>query len=667
MFETWADRIATVTEAESQRALLAEIAVWRARRLTEVPATRQGTWALARLHQLLGEKDKAIQEARQLVSLCQTPPLASREESAAARKLLTDLGVKAPKLPALESTRSRTRAPRSERPAVSDSKADPVAQARAEAQQGRTRNVRKLAADRRGGVWTALRSWSVLTDGLEGDEATLRKAVETVRAELAGLAGIRQAAPSQAPAAAQELTSGPLVELIGRALPHKRRAALSVVDGFLREHPEQLDALTALMLDHHIQESGPGASAGWLSGLVARALVAGGEATKQKLAALQKDGTAGVALFDALPFHRGVRLGAAAIGAGWAVDGLREGVLSRGEPADRKVWTLRVSDAAGQRMLAIAPHATEPWPGTLASDIAARIAQLAPSAVLLATGVGNAALREAAEGGGISCLEEDADDAVLLETLAAREAIAVRERSAPSAAPVDRTERQPSPPDQLTALLAGSPSEEEIAAVVATFRRPSSALRVAERAEASLDLAPALLRSVHAASDPGRGLPEGTTLAVRAAAAGNAEARALLTEGDTAARFGGVGAGAAADVGAVLVRDGWELFRVLRGTTRRERERQPVLETLGEALDGLWRLLIRKGDVKGEVWFLAELGPEGRAGVPQLLQEAHQRAVVIPLEPELLSWYGELGGPEAIGWTDDAGGALTAAVAGWSA
>ena len=49
MFDTWADRVATVNEPESQRALMAEIAVWRARRLTDVPATRQGTWALAQL------------------------------------------------------------------------------------------------------------------------------------------------------------------------------------------------------------------------------------------------------------------------------------------------------------------------------------------------------------------------------------------------------------------------------------------------------------------------------------------------------------------------------------------------------------------------------------------------------------------------------------------
>jgi hypothetical protein len=122
-----------------------------------------------------------------------------------------------------------------------------------------------------------------------------------------------------------------------------------------------------------------------------------------------------------------------------------------------------------------------------------------------------------------------------------------------------------------------------------------------------------------------------------------------------------------ADIAKVLVDDGWSFFRVLRGTTRREKEKQPVLETLGDALDGLWRLLVRKGEVRGEVWYLGSLSPEGRAGVPQLLLDEHQRAVVIPVEPDLLSWYGELGGPEAIGWTGDEAEALRQAVASWSA
>jgi len=671
MFETWADRVATVNESESQRALMAEIAVWRARRLTDVPATRQGTWALARLHQQLGEEEKAVKEARQLVSLCQTPPLASKDEVAEARRLLRELGEKAPKMPAVERNNERNKARKSkgrEKPEAPRGE-DPVAAARKAAAVGHTRKVRKLVGDRKGGVWTALRSWSVLTDGLAGDEAALRSAVEEALADLAGLAGIKGPAPVAEKKAPDETTEGPLAELLGRPFPTKRRSALAVADAFLAEQPDQIDQLASLMLEHHFENAGAGASAAWLSGIVARALVAGGEATKGRLEALQGAGTSGIALFDAWAFHRAVRLGTSATEAGWTVDGLREGVLSRGEPADRRVWTLRLSDASGQRMLAIAPHATEPWPGTLAADIAARTAQLAPAAVVLASGSGNSALRDAAEAAGLSALSEDADDAALLEQLGAQPVVAPRPKAAPKAeAPKAEEPKGPTPPQELTELLgAAEPDTAAIEAVVRSFRRPSSALRVAERAEAPLSLAPVLLTAVHAASDDDRMLPEGTTLALRAAAAGVEGVRELLADGPTAARYGGPGVDAVSDLAAVLVGDGWELFRVLRGTTRREKEKQPVLDTLGEALDGLWRLLVRKGDVKGEVWFLGSLSPEGRAGVPQLLLEDHQRAVVLPVDPELLSWYGELDGPDAIGWTGDEADALREAVAGWSA
>ena len=101
---------------------------------------------------------------------------------------------------------------------------------------------------------------------------------------------------------------------------------------------------------------------------------------------------------------------------------------------------------------------------------------------------------------------------------------------------------------------------------------------------------------------------------------------------------------------------------MLRGPTRRECTSHPVLETLSPSMSGLWRLLIRKDDRKGEVWYLADLPPEGRAGVPQLLLEDWQRVVVVPVEPEILSWWRTLGSAEALGWTGAEGEALVGAV-----
>jgi hypothetical protein len=116
------------------------------------------------------------------------------------------------------------------------------------------------------------------------------------------------------------------------------------------------------------------------------------------------------------------------------------------------------------------------------------------------------------------------------------------------------------------------------------------------------------------------------------------------------------------DLARVLMDAGWELHRVLRGPTRRECTSHPVLETLAPSMSGLWRLLIRKDDRKGEVWYLADLPAEGRAGVPQLLLEDWQRVVVVPLEPDLLAWWRTLGSADALGWTGAEGEALVGAV-----
>jgi hypothetical protein len=105
------------------------------------------------------------------------------------------------------------------------------------------------------------------------------------------------------------------------------------------------------------------------------------------------------------------------------------------------------------------------------------------------------------------------------------------------------------------------------------------------------------------------------------------------------------------DVASAVVGAGWEIGRVLRGPTRRERDTRPVLATLAEELDGVWRLLVRKGAVKAEVWYIDHLSASGRAGVAQMLAEPGARVVALPIDPDLLAWYAGLGGAAAIGWT----------------
>jgi hypothetical protein len=654
MFETWSQRVAAVQEEEGRRALLAEIAVARARSLGDVPATRQATWAMATLHRELGETDKAVAEAQQLVSLCQTPPAAPKGQRAAAVKLLESLGEKAPAF--ASSPPPRAQAARKERPPRSAKtrtkrSEDPLSDAREAAAEGKTRKVRSFAGDRRGPTWGGFRAWSLLTDARTSGKG-LEQAVDQALAELAAGLGIKVP------------VKDPLADLLGEPLPTKRRAAISALERFADANPDQLDALVTTALEHHVATAG-NASAGWLSGLVGRALAHGSEATKSLLA--KHSSAPSLRLYDAWAFHRAVRVAAAGVAAGWSFDGLREGVLHRVEPDDRRLWTLRLSRDDGQRLLALAPHASDPWPDGIAGQLGERIAKLSSAAVLVASGAGNAALREAAAAAGVHVLDEDADDAALLEALASRTPSEPAPK--PAAEPKAAKSDGPAPPAVLTELLTGEepPEEARLHEVVATFRRPSSALRVAERANAPLSLAPALLRAVHAAESTDRQMPEGTTLAVRAVAAGVDEARQAFTDEALAARYGGPGAEVLADLAGVLVGDGWEVFRVLRGATRREREAHPMLETLAGGLDGLWRLLVRKGEVKGEVWWVADLPVEGRAAVPQLLLADHHRVVVLPIDPDLLTWYGSIGGPDPIGWSgEEEADALKAAVGAWS-
>ena len=120
--DPWSDRIAKINDDGPRRALLAEIGLWRASRLTDIQAARQATYALSRLHWLLREREAAEREARQLISLCQTPPRASGEDLDAAKGWLKSLGAKVPKVappPRRERERpSRERKPkkRGERP-----------------------------------------------------------------------------------------------------------------------------------------------------------------------------------------------------------------------------------------------------------------------------------------------------------------------------------------------------------------------------------------------------------------------------------------------------------------------------------------------------------------------------------------------------------------------
>ena len=84
-FDKWSGRIAAAGDEHSRRAILAEIGAWRAAKLTDVAASRHATFAMSRLYAMLGEHDQAVREAHSLLSLCQTAPVATRDETESAR------------------------------------------------------------------------------------------------------------------------------------------------------------------------------------------------------------------------------------------------------------------------------------------------------------------------------------------------------------------------------------------------------------------------------------------------------------------------------------------------------------------------------------------------------------------------------------------------------
>ena len=73
---------------------------------------------------------------------------------------------------------------------------------------------------------------------------------------------------------------------------------------------------------------------------------------------------------------------------------------------------------------------------------------------------------------------------------------------------------------------------------------------------------------------------------------------------------------------------GFDIDRVLRGVTRRERREHGALDVLADHLDPLWRLVVQQGDVRGEIWVADELPVEGQAALPQLALRDSPRVAV---------------------------------------
>lgn len=653
-FERWNDRIAAAGDERARRQLLAEIGRSRAGHLTDIPALREAAFAMSRLYQALGEHEAATREAKSLLSLCQTPPLATGDELRTAQAWLQGLGAKgvvaAPPPPARPERPARPR--REKRPAGGPG--GERDQVRRLAAQGRWDEALSALEGARGPRAVLLRTWIGLASALQERDATtrdhrLRDLEARLREQAIGQDRPERREPAPRPPQAPE---HPLEAVVGQRVPKKWRPRLAILEEFLAAHPDRVDEVAALALDHHVAVSGERAPAPWLIGIVGQALGRGrGEQTRQKVDELTERGAYAVTAYGEWPFAKLVEVIRAARDRDWKAISLRRGVSSRGEPRDRKLWTLRYSEAGVERMAVVGAPAEQPYPEGMAAKLAERIPHLCPRSLLVAPGTGYAELRAEAARLGVEATEDDDPAAIL----AALDRVTPVEAPAEAAAPPSREE------DVLEALgaaLAGGATEDDLVAILARLPRVHPAFRVARDALDALspaereERAVAFLHAAHRAAPERARLPEGITLAARIAASpgSSGAAREVLVGGETAHRYGGPGVETIVDLVGVAQGAGFGVARVLRGPTARERRGDPVLQALGEAADGVWRLLVERDDKRGEIWFLADVSPEGRAAVPRLMGSEYPRVVVLPDDPGLAEWYRGVGG-DAVTWT----------------
>lgn len=665
-FTQWRDRVQAASVEHAQRALLGEIGMWRAQRLTDVSAQREATWALAELYRRLGEGERANHEAQQLLALCRTPPAASREALMAAEKLANRLSGK-------------------DRAAAADAWSDAFALAR----KGAWDKARRAAHGKgaRAGmfrVWTQLEE-ALATEG-DGREAALRALADEL-AERVGPRGAK-AAPAPAPkvreaatrAAPQGDDGTPLGKIFGRPVPRRREGLLRAMDAAWHASPGVLDALAAAALRTHVAIAGPRAVAPWLIRYVTHAL-AEGEAADTRAAITELGDAYAVTAYAEPTFGSVVMLTRAFTAAGWHVGDVRRGILSRGLGSDQVVWTLRIDKDGDDLLVAVATPTEAAWPEDAVARICERLGELSSRTLLVAAGDAHANLRAAA--GAHTVVASDVPDEVVaaLATVPApvpedkparparaprAEATGNKEAAAASQAPAG-----PDPVDSIRALFGAEvpTPAEAYAEALSTLRRSFQAfVAIREHVAAAGDdldarLAP-LLTAVHAATPETVHLAEGTSVALRTVVAfPEGLVERILTAGDALSeRFGGVRIlGLVPAMRAVAV-DGWQVDRVLTGITRREGREIAGLAPLADRVDGLWRVTLDKAGTKVDVWWLDGPTPEALAAVAMLAGGAAPKvALVAPGQAITLP---ELAGTSVITWSEEAAEALRGAVGG---
>ncbi|MGC6513204.1 MAG: hypothetical protein ACON4N_01820 [Myxococcota bacterium] len=654
-FGTWADRLATAGDEASRRAMLAEIGAWRAGRLTDMNAQRHASWALSSLYAQLGDHAQAANEGQQLLALCQMPPKVSKAEMRFAHDHVRRLARNNKKAEAAASGRGHERRDWSEAAQL--------------VRTGQFAEARKAAPSRKGPRAAIFRVLCDLGEALYSEERE------------AALAGLFEQLISRYENDGSNEASGPqaaeipgaLAAILEAPVPSRRDDLMDLLERFLEENPARVDEVAAAALEHHVAVQGTKANAPWLFTIVGRALCSSeGAATRAAVARLSERGAYAVSAYGESGFERGVTVLRSAVALGYDIKSFRRGVLRKGEPPERRLWTFRVTRDFTERLLVVAPFGVTPYAGKTAKRLAARCVDLADRVVVWSEG--QEAFTAAASAAGATTVEVDTIEQVL-EALEQVEPHG-RKRKAPaegaaSSEPAASSDA-PSGPDVLAQL--GELFVREEAPTLEDYEAPMSGLRRAFKAfDAIRDVVEAgeladldtrlttFLRALHLSAPAGIMLAEGTTLALRFAARGDENAmRTAFEEEGFQTRFGGLGWQGAVSITAAMTGAGWRLDRVYRGTSRRERRARPALDTFGDALGGFWRLVYRgEGDRSCTLWWLTDLTPEGTAAVPLVLLDIQPDVVLKAADAAV-----ELGEVTSMDWPDAGAEALVTALQG---
>jgi len=682
-FERWKSRIEDAQDENARRRLLGEVGVWRAAHLADVPGLRDAAFAMSNLYGLIGDEDGAVREARALISLCQTPPLAMKEEFEVAQAYLNKLGEDGIVVLGDDQLPRKSGLDWRGRLALF-------------VDEGNFKTARRLLKGRKDKQKDLLMAWLSLSEALTLNAEEQARAFETLAEQMRSSLRLpggkkKKAAPNKKGANTKDTTGKEatpetaeeqaLSALLGRKVSRHRKRRLMSYQIFLREHAGKAAALVDAVLAHHVANTSLSAPAPWLSSVIGPALACSPD-VQAVLEQWRQKGASCVDLYQDASCTALVEVVRQA--KGWQVQSLRRGVVSRDEAGGRRLWTLRMTLDGRERLLAIAPVRDEDSSQERERKRATRIQELCASALVVAPGEGNAKLRAAAAKLGLQVCEQELSAEELVQRLAALEGVERSKRGERGREErKDKTTSSRSEPSDESAqaakdlqahLLRPQWDKDQLVTIVCKLHRVREGFRslraVAEQDPAAVtdEKLDTFLAALEEGAPAEVRLSEGTSLGILMASTTGPDGllyKRLVERPE--GRLSGPGIEQVIALSAAATAAGCEVRRVLRGSTVKERRKHNRLDEHDSHTQGLWRLLISRGSARGELWFIDSLAEQGRGAASLLADFSRNFVIARAADEEALSWLDDTLAQRVLAWTPGDSAALDVAVGGWDA